>query len=555
MHWEYVIPFLASVSLLISCIIVSSKKYYWNDELYSYFLLADPSFSHMWGSFQDKINNTPSVYFVLGWLWVQLFSASELSLRLFSSIGFVASLWITWFALRRYFSVVATAIGVLLPYCASTLVLYQNSEARMYGLYLTVCALGLLLYDRINQTENPGRFLWIANATIHAAFIHTHLHGIFFSGALLVAFLVNDYYHNRFRISVYLSIFLGWLTFLLYLPTFLVQADAGYPRTWLYLPSWRDLASTLTLFEYGSRQWLTPLPFNAKAWVKLAGVVVAVGVSLWLLIPQLRRKSAAIPSRTGVRREKSGVVSLLFLAYAYLAVIPAVWLISYLIKPVFMDRYLMPVLFSWTIILPFLVENSIAVLRNSVAQKANGLDQFVVVKAGPVFITLLIAFLLYRPIAYAKNRYTELMPGWADSQCEYTNLPIVFNYSNDFLKRLYYRTDRDRYFFVQHWPSAVDTTSGLFPPQEYKHLEALKRRYPDFFKNQIIQSDEFLKKHERFLVITQQNYRRKATSKPTIENVQQPQWFNQVIVNNPRYKVTVLGENDIYAIIHLVERK
>jgi len=36
--WEYVVPALAITSLVISCIIISSKKFFWNDELYSYYL-------------------------------------------------------------------------------------------------------------------------------------------------------------------------------------------------------------------------------------------------------------------------------------------------------------------------------------------------------------------------------------------------------------------------------------------------------------------------------------------------------------------------------------
>jgi len=42
--WEYAVPALAVASLIVSCIIVSSKRYFWIDELETYLLVADRSF-------------------------------------------------------------------------------------------------------------------------------------------------------------------------------------------------------------------------------------------------------------------------------------------------------------------------------------------------------------------------------------------------------------------------------------------------------------------------------------------------------------------------------
>ena len=85
--WEYFIPAVATLSLLVSCVVVSAKKYFWNDELLSYYLFSDRSFLHMLGAFHDKINNAPPLYFVLGWVWARMAGTSELSLRLLSCFG------------------------------------------------------------------------------------------------------------------------------------------------------------------------------------------------------------------------------------------------------------------------------------------------------------------------------------------------------------------------------------------------------------------------------------------------------------------------------------
>src|SRR5215469_4621285 len=84
--WEFAIPALAVVSLIVSCIIISAKAYFWLDELFSYYLLADHSFRHMMVAFGDKFTNVPPLYFMLGWLWARAFGVTELSLRLFSSL-------------------------------------------------------------------------------------------------------------------------------------------------------------------------------------------------------------------------------------------------------------------------------------------------------------------------------------------------------------------------------------------------------------------------------------------------------------------------------------
>ncbi|GAB2550409.1 glycosyltransferase family 39 protein [Spirosoma aerophilum] len=549
--WEYLVPILITISLLTACIIASPKKYFWNDELYSYYLLSESSFSHMWGSFNDKINNTPPLYFILGWLWAKLFSPSELSLRLFSSIGLALSCYIIWTTLRRTYSFVAASIGVLLPFCTSTLVLYQNTEARMYGLYMIVAAVGFFLYDTINRREKPGTPLLVANALIHAAFIQTHLHGLFFSGAILVSFIATDWYVNRFRPAIYISIVVGWLSFLLYLPAFLIQVDAGTPRTWIYLPSLRDLADTLTLVEYGSMQWDRLLPITKRTWLRLAILLAILAVPAWVFVRSLAKISRSEMNRGNNRQQ----ISTMVLAYAFLAVPVFVWCISYLIKPVFMDRYLMPVLISWTIILAQLVTYSGQFVRQSGLLATGRLSPSRWSLVGGVLFIGIAVYALAAPIKNAVARHQEQLPGLTDTRYGYESLPVVVTFSNDFLKRLYYSPNRDRYRFIQDLPSALDEGSGLFPPQEYKHLDALKRRYPDYFKNQIIQSADFLKTTKRFLVLNSKNYARKISTEPLPGNLQQPQWFIKVIQNNPAYKVTELGEIDDYWKVHLVEAR
>jgi hypothetical protein len=64
---------------------------------------------------------------------------------------------------------------------------------------------------------------------------------------------------------------------------------------------------------------------------------------------------------------------------------------------------------------------------------------------------------------------------------------------------MHYSPQKSRYFFILDWQVAVDKNSGSFTPQEYKHLEAIKRNFPEVFRDNIVTTKEFLGRYNRFL--------------------------------------------------------
>jgi uncharacterized membrane protein len=143
-------------------------------------------------AFHNKINNTPILYFVTGWCWDKIFGSSELSYRLFSSITICIALVAVWTTLRRRYNFWPTTIGTLAVFCTSAIILNQNSEARMYGLFLAVSALAFCLYDNFYIKHSPSLKSLVINAGIHVAIIHTHLFGPFYSAGILLSLIVSD---------------------------------------------------------------------------------------------------------------------------------------------------------------------------------------------------------------------------------------------------------------------------------------------------------------------------------------------------------------------------
>src|SRR6266478_1995995 len=514
--WEYAIPALAVGSLIVSCMIVSSKRYFWMDELQTYLLLGDHSFRHMMIAFGDKFTNVPPLYFILGWLWARAFGVTELSLRLFTTLGMSVACFVTWITLRRNYRFWPTVIGTLGAFCVADLVLAQNAEARMYGLFLAVCALGVLEFDVINRKQYCSTATLLVNALIHAAIVQTHLFGIIYSGAILGAFIIRDRFFNVFRPRVYLSIVVGWLSLIPYIPTFLNQAEAGNPRSWIPVPDLNQLTSVL---------------------VPSASPFLSVVIILLFIIAAIRFAFKAITSRNqelaNAQATSATEVSLRILAFLFLAVPLCVWIVSRTIKPLFVPKYMIPVTLAWAILLAYLASN---IIERGKLQLPETLGR----KLASVALSALAIIFLFRPITYARSLLNESFPAINDSNYGYRDLPIVTTHSHDFVKRFHYSPERERYFFVLDWEAALDVRSGLFGPQEYKTMEALKRDYLELFDDHIVQLSDFLVQNDRFLVLADQPYRPRWSA----QDFHRPRWLETRIENNPGFKTTTLGMVD-----------
>jgi hypothetical protein len=514
--WEYVIPALAVVSLIVSCIIVSSKRYFWIDEIETYLVVGDHSFRHMMLAYGDKFTNVPPLYFVLGWLWARAFGVTELSLRLFTALGMSVACVVTWITLRRNYRFWPTLIGTLGVFCVADLVLTQNADARMYGLFLGLCSVGVLEFDIINRRRYCSTVTLLVNALIHAAIVQTHLFGMLYSAAILCAFIIRDRLFNLFRPRVYLSVLVGWLSLIPYIPTFLNQADGGNPRTWIPVPDLDKLI--LVLVPSASRV--------------LSLVIVAA-----LIISGIQFVSRRIIYGNGELAQEQArsatEVSLRILAFLFLAVPLCVWIVSRTIKPLFVPKYMIPVVLAWAILLAYLASNIIE-RGKSLLPAALGR------KLTSVALWTITIILLIHPITYARSLLNESFPGMNDAAYGYQNLPIVTSHSHDFVKRFHYSPERKRYFFVLDWDAALDVRSGLFGPQEYKTMDALKRDYPEIFGDHIVQLSDFLAKQDRFLVLADTNFRPRCTA----QDFHCPRWIDMRIKSNPDYNTSVLGSVD-----------
>jgi hypothetical protein len=542
---ELALLVLPVASLIISCAIVSSKKPFWFDELFSYYFLSDPSFSHMLTAFHDKINNTPILYFFLGWFWDKIFGSSELSYRLFSSITFCAALISVWTTLRRRYNFWPTTIGTLAVFCTSSVILNQNAEARMYGLFLVVTALAFRCYDNFHRKQNPTFKGLVINAGIHIAIIHTHLFGPFYSGAILVALMLADRYLKVWRPKIYLSIVLSWLTFLLYLPSFLIQADVGKPRTWLLTPGLQDLIDF----------------YNLSVFVNSTTFAFLLLVSgLHLVYKQRFANGPGLATRESSNTD-SNVPAVLF-ACVFFVVPVFVWIFSRTVKAIFWDRYMIPSALGVIILLADVTSRLISTrvvddtFRKNKVGKA---IRFLMIPAGLIGLAF---YLLWQPIRFAKYYEGSAFVFEDPVKGGLPDVPIVVQNSSPFVMQNFYSPQRDKYFYILDWEAAVNKHSGTSTPGVFKHFTALKKLYPERFGKNILTTVEFLAKYDRFIVVTDGSDTLKCPENPIglalarrwFGALACPQWVAMRLRNNPAYKLTYLTQTD-YVTYLLVEKQ
>ena len=413
----------------------------------------------------------------------------------------------------------------------------------MYGLYLAISALALHIYARIHDKRRLSAALLVLNALVHAALVHTHLFGVFYSGAILAAFFVTDRLFKVFRPWLYLSVVVAWASLLLYLPAFRVQADAGHPRTWIPAP---DLVDLLDIYN------LTAQSFASRT------LLLVLGLLLAYFFYRATDKDTYFDR---YRIQKAEVPLLVFGGMLFITPV-FVWVISLTIKPVFYPRYMIPSAIGWAILVVFIASRNLPLGWPRQYRK----DSTPAEAPDKRLLWAFVLLCLVRPIGASIKFHGKPSPGSHDLSAavlaKYGGLPRVVTLSGDFLERAYYSPRRNQYFYILDWKSAVDINSGTFPPQEYKHMDAWKRNFPQLFKNNILSSGEFLQRYDRFLVLDrpnylakcQQNHRGLHTLNLWDDYLDCPQWVEMRLLTNPNYNVTFIKNYKWFALL-LVERK
>jgi len=468
-------------SLVGSCILRSHGLPMWTDELFSFQMIQDPSLFHMLKALGDGSDGAPPLYYLLVRMWAALFSMSELSLRLFTTATVYAAFVLIWITLRRVYDFWPAALAMSVVMGTSETIRFENSNIRFYGLLFALISLALLLAVELGASERPSLRLIVANGCVQAALILCHPLGGFYSACLLTATVLADaWVFRRIRWGVAISYPAGWCILPLWLRQFAHQAAINNPHSWVPVP------------KFGAAIALT----GSIGHFERLGCFLGVMIALSILFVRKGETAAATPDSPGLiddpelRRRQSRI---LFVGFALIGMLPFIWIFSRLVpnNSLFVARYLLGVSIGWTIIMTQLSSVALPRLEWSANPGSKALKAIVV-----IFILSNLAFLFGRG-----DLDRNAMLGGADPSFGHTDLPIVCLRSHDFMPRMHYSPNADRYYYVLDRPVAVLPNNPLDASvTDYNLLAAAARNYPGLYRNHIVDVQEFLDAHPSFLV-------------------------------------------------------
>ncbi len=207
---DWTLVLLLAAFLFGLCWFRSRTRLFWADELYGARVVGDPSFRHMLTGWRDGADGGGLVYYLLARLWTRLFGLNELTFRLFSTAGMAAAVVFVWAAVRRYTSTLIVALSVGIVFLTPAVMLWQEVNARFYGLFLASAALASLFF-LVTAERTPTRSDLLLTACAHTCLVGSHILGLVYSFSLIAGMFLLDRLERRTRWPLYLTAGSGWL--------------------------------------------------------------------------------------------------------------------------------------------------------------------------------------------------------------------------------------------------------------------------------------------------------------------------------------------------------
>jgi mannosyltransferase len=133
----------------------------------------------------------PPLYFVLGWLWAQVFGTGEVGLRALSALAGTAAIVVAYLCGRELVSrragVVAAALTAVSPF-----MLWYSQEAREYMLLAALSGASLLFFARAWRDQSARNITWWALFAALAVLTHFFASFLVAAEALWLLYVIRN---------------------------------------------------------------------------------------------------------------------------------------------------------------------------------------------------------------------------------------------------------------------------------------------------------------------------------------------------------------------------
>jgi hypothetical protein len=519
------------LSLLAACILWSGHKQAWMDEIFTWKEVSDRSLWHLCYSVQHGADGGQPLFYTTAWLWARAFGTGVLTLRLYSSTALCGALLVTWKTVRRFYGMWATAFGVLAFWGTSGVLLEQNAEGRFYGLYVLAVAITVDLCLRLVARTTPTRLLLVLAFVSQAALVMTHVLGLVYGGLILLVLILFDAAKGCLRWKLYLAYVAGWLALLIWIPAIRSSMAAGKPHGWIGMPTLTDLR---TAYLFGdSLPWLR---FFKRHSLEVGFQIVSRTAEFVIYVPLVVVLLLGVRKifRSGWRTVSDPKSAPLLVAYALLSAPVVLFLLSHLITPVFIPRYILPSGIGLAIVLASFAD---ALGADNLTYRRTPLRL--------MWPTVVLFLLVSPPFSVLALGPQSEFRGYLDVQSLQRAIPpnvvVVAGWQEDFAKLMRYSQDpKLQYYFLLDWPAA------LVGPRAFVLDYHLMRAYREngYYSKYIQDSRGFLCSHPDFVVLDAPNANTLDARNSNSPDMQKPNWFDVNIRNRPQFEWKVIASLD-----------
>lgn len=317
---------IGSFYLLYHCFYTA----FWYDEAYTINLVRH-SFGHLWHITANDVH--PPLYYVLLKLYTYIVGESVVALRIFSALPVIGCMLMGCTIIRKYFSdkiaILFLLVLILLPVTQ-----YIASEIRMYSLAMFF-VLGSAIYAyRSYQDFSKYNLLRLTLFSLAAAYTHYYaLMGVFYIYAILfVALLINKREKALKFFGIGIVFTIGYLPWLINIPGQMGQVSDEY---WINQTRLKDLIIYI-YYPFSVELDLvgSSLPLKSFA-LELALTSIIVSIIGYTVFRTFRKSTAE-------EKNESAFAKSIFTVF--ILVISSVILYSFAVKPIFVTRYMNPLM-------------------------------------------------------------------------------------------------------------------------------------------------------------------------------------------------------------------
>ncbi|MEO5924186.1 MAG: hypothetical protein ABIR70_10195 [Bryobacteraceae bacterium] len=203
---------------------LATRKQFWNDELFTYYISALDTFPRIWSTLLTAVDQNPPLFY---WLThkATLIDPNLIGLRLPAMFG----LWLAALCLMAFISKRLPPIYGLL----AALILLESRahwfayEARPYGLVLGFATAALLCWQR---SEGRRAILWTAGLAVSLSLaLSVHYYSVLVFIPIAAAEACRTWFQKRLNWPVWIALTVAAASLLLYLP--LIRSAQTYSGT------------------------------------------------------------------------------------------------------------------------------------------------------------------------------------------------------------------------------------------------------------------------------------------------------------------------------------